>query len=108
MGGKEQARALRRGDGRGDCRPPERGRLVLAQHRAQQDDPHEGESRVKAAKKWIAEVAGEEKKTTVLSSWGPYTSTIGQVYKKNDLSLPAVSTAAKDSTAGGGVIAIEK
>jgi len=33
----------------------------------------------------------------VLSSWGPYTSTIGQVYKKNDLSLPAISTAAIDS-----------
>ena len=37
---------------------------------------------------------------SVLSSWGPYTSTIGQVYKKNDLSLPAVSTKPADSTAG--------
>ena len=34
----------------------------------------------------------------VLSSWGPYTSTIGQVYKKNDLSLPAVTTRPMDST----------
>ena len=54
--------------------------------------------RVKAAKKWIAEIAGEEKAGEVLSSWGPYTSTIGQVYKKNDLSLPAVTTRPMDST----------
>ena len=54
--------------------------------------------RVKAAKKWIAEMAGEEKAGEVLSSWGPYTSTIGQVYKKNDLSLPAVTTRPMDST----------
>jgi len=36
--------------------------------------------------------------SNVLSSWGPYTSTIGQVYKKNDLSLPAVTTRPMDST----------
>merc|ERR1711990_1253801 len=53
--------------------------------------------RVKAAKKWISEQVGEEKAGDVLSSWGPYTSTIGQVYKKNALSLPAVSTKALDS-----------
>ena len=34
----------------------------------------------------------------MLSSRGPYTSTIGQVYKKNDLALPAVSTRPFDST----------
>merc|ERR1711918_319064 len=50
--------------------------------------------RVKAAKKWIAGMVGEDKTGEVLSSWGPYTSTIGQVYKKNDLSLPAVTTKA--------------
>merc|ERR1711908_260589 len=33
-----------------------------------------------------------------LSSFGPYTSTIGQVYKKNDLSLPAISTRPMDSS----------
>jgi len=54
--------------------------------------------RVKAAKKWLAEQVGEEDAGSVLSSWGPYTSTIGQVYKKNDLALPAVSTAPFDST----------
>ena len=55
--------------------------------------------RVKAAKKWAASIAGEDGKVgDVLSSWGPYTSTIGQVYKKNDLSLPAVTTRALDST----------
>merc|ERR1711990_929223 len=54
--------------------------------------------RVKAAKKWMTELVGEDKMGTVLSSWGPYTSTIGQVYKKNDLSLPAVTTKAMDST----------
>jgi len=53
--------------------------------------------RVKAAKKWAQEALGEDKAINVLSSWGPYTSTIGQVYKKNDLSLPAISTAAIDS-----------
>merc|ERR1711972_1300340 len=41
--------------------------------------------RVKAAKKWIAAKVGEDAAGDVLSSWGPYTSTIGQVYKKNDL-----------------------
>ena len=56
--------------------------------------------RVKAAKVWMAELVGEENVGSVLSSWGPYTSTIGQVYKKNDLSLPAVSTRPADSTAG--------
>jgi len=56
--------------------------------------------RVKAAKAYIKEMVGEEKAGEVLSSWGPYTSTIGQVYKKNDLSLPAVSTKALDSTKG--------
>ena len=56
--------------------------------------------RVKAAKVWMAEMVGEENVGSVLSSWGPYTSTIGQVYKKNDLSLPAVSTRPADSTAG--------
>merc|ERR1712084_186770 len=61
--------------------------------------------RVKAAKKWISEQVGEEEAGDVLSSWGPYTSTIGQVYKKNDLSLPAVSTKALDSTNKGKVIA---
>merc|ERR1719247_3484305 len=58
--------------------------------------------RVKAAKKWIADKAGDDA-GDVLSSWGPYTSTIGQVYKKNDLSMPAVSTAALDSTNKGGL-----
>jgi len=61
--------------------------------------------RVKAAKKWIADKVGEEAAGDVLSSWGPYTSTIGQVYKKNDLALPAVSTKALDSTNKGKVIA---
>jgi len=61
--------------------------------------------RVKAAKAWIAEQVGEDKAGDVLSSWGPYTSTIGQVYKKNDLSLPAVTTKALDSTNKGKVIA---
>ena len=60
--------------------------------------------RAKAAKAWIEELHGEEA-GEVLSSWGPYTSTIGQVYKKNDLSLPAVSTKALDSTNKGKVIA---
>jgi len=59
--------------------------------------------RVKAAKKWIEEKAGD-KAGDVMSSWGPYTSTVGQVYKKNDLSLPAVSTKALDSTNKGGLI----
>jgi len=54
--------------------------------------------RVKAAKTWMVERVGEDKVGEVLSSWGPYTSTIGQVYKKNDLALPAVSTKAMDST----------
>jgi len=54
--------------------------------------------RVKAAKAWIKDQVGEEDAGAVLSSWGPYTSTIGQVYKKNDLSLPAVTTRAMDST----------
>merc|ERR1711988_1310001 len=53
--------------------------------------------RVKAAKKWMQEQRGEDSNPNVLSSFGPYTSTIGQVYKKNDLSLPAISTAPKDS-----------
>merc|ERR1712187_165921 len=61
--------------------------------------------RMKAAKKWAAETFGEDSGGDVLSSWGPYTSTIGQVYKKNDLSLPAVSTKALDSTNRGKVIA---
>jgi len=56
--------------------------------------------RVKAAKAWMGEMVGDDKVGSVLSSWGPYTSTIGQVYKKNDLSLPAVSTKPADSTAG--------
>ena len=59
--------------------------------------------RVKAAKKWIATKAGDDA-GDVLSSWGPYTSTIGQVYKKNDLSMPAVSTKALDSTNKGSLI----
>ena len=46
----------------------------------------------------MVEMVGEDKVGDVLSSWGPYTSTIGQVYKKNDLSLPAVTTRALDST----------
>ena len=54
--------------------------------------------RVKAAKKFMAEQIGDDKVGDVLSSWGPYTSTIGQVYKKNDLSLPAVTTRPMDST----------
>ena len=54
--------------------------------------------RVKAAKKFITELKGDDFGGEVLSSWGPYTSTIGQVYKKNDLSLPAVTTRAMDST----------
>jgi len=54
--------------------------------------------RVKAAKKYMADQVGDEKVGDVLSSWGPYTSTIGQVYKKNDLALPAVTTKAMDST----------
>jgi len=61
--------------------------------------------RVKAAKAWMAERVGEDEVGDVLSSWGPYTSTIGQVYKKNDLALPAVSTKALDSTNKGKVIA---
>ena len=59
--------------------------------------------RVKAAKAWIGSKAGDDA-GAVLSSWGPYTSTIGQVYKKNDLSMPAVTTKALDSTAGGKII----
>jgi len=62
--------------------------------------------RVKAAKKWIVDKVGDEKAGDVLSSWGPYTSTIGQVYKKNDLSLPAVSTKALDSTNKGKVLTV--
>jgi len=53
--------------------------------------------RAKAAKKWLEEQRGEGVDVEVLSSWGPYTSTIGQVYKKNDLALPAVSTKPFDS-----------
>jgi hypothetical protein len=53
--------------------------------------------RVKAAGKWFTEKYGADKVPTVLSSWGPYTSTVGQVYRKNDLSLPAISTKAFDS-----------
>jgi len=60
--------------------------------------------RVKAAKAWMADRVGEDNVGDVLSSWGPYTSTIGQVYKKNDLALPAVSTKAMDSTNKGKVI----
>ena len=60
--------------------------------------------RVKAAKKWIADKVGDEAAGDVLSSWGPYTSTIGQVYKKNDLAQPAVSTKALDSTNKGKVL----
>ena len=56
--------------------------------------------RVKAAKAWMGEMVGDDKVGSVLSSWGPYTSTIGQVYKKNDLSLPAVSTKPTDPTKG--------
>merc|ERR1719408_138080 len=52
--------------------------------------------RVKAAKKWMQELTGSED-VTAMSSFGPYTSTIGQVYKKNDLSLPAISTRPMDS-----------
>merc|ERR1712205_188582 len=33
----------------------------------------------------MQEQRGEESDPNVLSSFGPYTSTIGQVYKKNDL-----------------------
>jgi len=47
---------------------------------------------------------GEEAAGDVLSSWGPYTSTIGQVYKKNDLAMPAVSTKALDSTNRGKLV----
>jgi len=47
--------------------------------------------REKAAKKFMMESLGQED-VQVFSSFGPYTSTIGQVYKKNDLSLPAIST----------------
>merc|ERR1712087_162948 len=47
--------------------------------------------REKAAKKFMAETFGTED-AAVYSSFGPYTSTIGQVYKKNDLALPAIST----------------
>ena len=54
--------------------------------------------RVKAAKQWAEETLKDGQKGQVLSSWGPYTSTIGQVYKKNDLALPAVTTKAMDST----------
>ena len=54
--------------------------------------------RVKAAKNFVKELKGEDNDVQVLSSWGPYTSTIGQVYKKNDLSLPAVTTRPMDST----------
>ena len=61
--------------------------------------------RVKAAKKWIADKAGDDA-GDVLSSWGPYTSTIGQVYKKNDLAQPAVSTKALDSTNKGKILEI--
>ena len=53
--------------------------------------------RIKAAKKWLEEQRPEGTEVKALSSFGPYTSTIGQVYKKNDLSLPAVSTRALDS-----------
>jgi len=53
--------------------------------------------RQKAAAAWLKEQRGEDTEVTALSSWGPYTSTIGQVYKKNDLSLPAVSTRPFDS-----------
>jgi len=62
--------------------------------------------RVKAAKQWIIDKVGEDEAGDVLSSWGPYTSTIGQVYKKNDLSLPAVSTKALDSTNKGKIIEV--
>jgi len=47
--------------------------------------------REKAAKKFMADSFGKED-VKVFSSFGPYTSTIGQVYKKNDLALPAIST----------------
>merc|ERR1711918_260764 len=60
--------------------------------------------RVKAAKKFMAELKGEDASASdanVLSSWGPYTSTIGQVYKRNDLSLPAVTTRPMDSIDAG-------
>merc|ERR1711988_1693497 len=53
--------------------------------------------RVKAAKAWLSSQRDEDADIEVLSSWGPYTSTIGQVYKKNDLALPAISTKAFDS-----------
>ena len=54
--------------------------------------------RVKAAKKWLEEQRPEGAEVKALSSFGPYTSTIGQVYKKNDLSLPAISTRPMDSS----------
>jgi len=54
--------------------------------------------RVKAAAKWFKDKYGDDKDPEVLSSWGPYTSTVGQVYRKNDLALPAISTRALDSS----------
>ena len=54
----------------------------------------------------MVQKVGEDKVGEVLSSWGPYTSTVGQVYKKNDLALPAVSTKALDSTNRGGLIEV--
>ena len=35
--------------------------------------------RVKAAGKWYKEKFGDDSEPAVLSSWGPYTSTVGQV-----------------------------
>jgi len=99
MSGKEQALILY-DEASGECtviQPNEDGsywRKIVRNKMVRMKESR----RVKAAKKFMAEIKGEEAESNVLSSWGPYTSTIGQVYKKNDLSLPAVTTRPMDST----------
>merc|ERR1719272_1963516 len=87
MSSKDQALILY--DGSGECtvvQPNEDGsywRKIVRNKMVRMKESR----RVKAAKAWMGEMVGDDKVGSVLSSWGPYTSTIGQVYKKNDLSL---------------------
>ena len=70
---------VRRRNRRRDRGAAQRGRFLLAQGCPQQDVPHEGDRPVKAAKNYFQKMKGEEVELNVLSSYGPYTGTAGQV-----------------------------
>ncbi len=53
--------------------------------------------RVKAAQKWLAAKREDGADVRAISSFGPYTTTIGSVYASNDLAKPTISTRALDS-----------